>query len=608
MPNECRKVYSSGSDLINSRQPILRRDAMKYKEQLVRVCVFLFVSMPLFAQSAYLRTTIRLGAGTSVPYCTPWVDSGGRAGSAWANTNDYIEIFPSTEYQTVMGWGGTIQEKHWEAMKVLSSAGKDSIMRELFDTSGCNISFLRVPIGCCDFDLNEAPISLNETAGDYEMKNFSLKRDSTRKIPLIQMAQNINPNIRFWGCPWSPPRWMHDNGAFDRGNMKSDAQTLTAYALYLEKFVLGYKDAGINVEWVCCQNEPNIVDGGYPKCGWTNALERTFYKDYMIPRFKQSNLSARIILGVFCCGNYADWITYFMNDQTVKDFVGVTSHSYQAPDWGLKSYNDYPGIPFFQSEAPFGPYPGDNVQDWQRGLEEFANVADFMNNRTAVYTMWNMVNDETAKSGFDWAQNVMIQVHRTTKKVNYNPHFYAYKHFAYYVKAGAKAVKYTVNGNKPTRTNAFRNPNGDIILVIFNQGGTPFPLTAKVGNTMWKATLPGYSFNTLKIAIGTAVRETKPERTAEPMVNNAWINNATLHFTLPAMADARELQVTVRDLQGRTVWSGRRGGSAPLKEDQSFALQGPKGGILSGVYALTVRIKNGAGMVTTMEDKVKVLQ
>lgn len=571
---------------------------MKYKKQIVRTCVFLLVAVPLFAQTAYLRTTTNTNR---------WVDGGAIQPSAWASTSSYIEILPSTEYQTIMGWGGTVQEKQWESMKVLSAAGKDSVMRELFDTSGCNISFLRIPIGCCDFDLNEAPISLNETAGDYEMKNFSLHRDSTRKIPLIKMAQAINPNIRFWGCPWSPPRWMHDDGNFDRGNMKSDAQTLTAYALYLEKFVLGYKDAGINVEWVCCQNEPNIVDGGYPKCGWSNSLELNFYKNYMIPLFKKDNLSARIILGVFCCGNYADWITYFMNDPTVKEFVGVTSHSYQAPDWGLKATTDYPTIPFFESEAPFGPYPGDGVQDWSRGRDEFNNVADFMNNRTSVYTMWNMVNDQTAKSGFDWAQNVMIQVNSSSKQVTYNPHFYAYKHFAHFIKPGAKAIYKTVNGASLNKSNAFRNPNGDIILVCSNTNSSAFALTVKFGNVMWKASLPANSYGTLRIATGTAVQERKLENAAMPALSNAWICNATLYFTLPAAAGARELSVTLRDLQGRTVWTGHRGSGAVLDEQQTFGIQRPQGGLLSGTYLLTVRTKNSSGAATTIENKVKVV-
>jgi len=134
------------------------------------------------------------------------------------------------------------------------------------------------------------PISLDDNAGDYAMTNFSLHRDSTKRIPLIQMAQAVNPNLKLWGCPWSPPSWMHDNNQYSSGNMKKDAQTQTAYALYLSKFVKGYRAAGINMEAICCQNEPTIVDGGYPKCGWSDSLELSFYKNYMIPRFTQDSL------------------------------------------------------------------------------------------------------------------------------------------------------------------------------------------------------------------------------------------------------------------------------------------------------------------------------
>lgn len=580
---------------------------MKHKKQVMRVCMFLFVAVPLFAQTAYFRTTIKSNGTTLAPFCTPWIDSGSRAGTAWATTANYLQVYPDSQYQTVIAWGGTIQERHWVAMQPLSAAGKDSVMRELFDTSGCNIGFLRLSIGCSDFDINEAPISLNETAGDYAMNNFSLKRDSTRKIPLIKMAQAINPDIRFWGCPWSPPRWMHDNNDFMTGNMKSDAQTLTAYALYLEKYVQGYQAAGINVEMVCCQNEPTIVDGGYPKCGWTNALELNFYKNYLVPLFKKDSISARIFLGVFCCGTYADWTTYLMNDPTIAGFVGATSHSFQAPDWGLKSVTDYPKIPFFQSEAPFGPWPDVGPQNWDRGRDLFNNVADFMKNRTSVYTIWNMVNDETAKSGFNWAQTVGIQVNSTTKTVTYNPWFYAYKHFAHYVKPGAKVVKFTNVGGYPGIGVAFRNPNGDIIFVMENGTADPYALTLRVDNRMYKATLPPNSFNTVKIASVTAVQEKKLQKTSSPALNKTRISNSTLYCTFSTATDAQEMNLSLSDLQGRTVWTGYRRGSAKPGEQLAFAIRREQGGLLSGTYLLTARMKNTAGIITKFDQKVKAV-
>jgi len=570
---------------------------MKRTEKLVRACVFLLVAVPLFAQipNAYLRSSTNSNR---------WADGGTIAGTAWATTANYITIDTGMKYQTISGWGGTIQEKHWTAISVLSANGQDSVNRALFDTTGCNIGYLRVPIGCCDFDLNENPISLNDSTNDYDMTAFSLHRDSTRKIPLIKMAQAIHPNLRFWGCPWSPPRWMHDNGQYSSGNFKTDAPTQTAYALYLEKFVQGYKAAGITMDMITCQNEPTITSGGYPKCGWTPPMYIDFYKNYLNPRFTADGISTKILLGVYCCSTYVAWVTNIMNDATVRSMVAVTSHSYQNPDWGPMAVRDYPGIPFWETEAPFGPYPGDGIQDWSRGTSEFQNVADFMLDSTSVYTMWNMVNDQTSASGWGWMQNVMIQVNSSTRAVTYNPHYYAYKHYGYYVKPNAKAVRRTVTGTGPDRAVAFLNPNGDIILVVGNTGIGTFALTVRVGNNMWKATLPAASFNTIRIATGTtAVQERKLENTVMSALK-ARICNSKLYFTLSAAAGAREMNITLSDLQGRTVWTGHRGGSAILGGQQAFTIRPMQGGLLPGTYLLTVRIKNRTGAVTTVENRV----
>jgi len=208
-------------------------------------------------------------------------------------------------------------------MTPLSAAGKDSVIRAFWDTSGCNFSWGRIPIGLCDFDDEAAPYSLDDSSGDYQMKYFSLHRDSTKRIPLIKMAQAYQPSLRFFGSPWSPPGWMKSNSTYHGGNMKSDSATLTAYALYLEKFVQGYKDAGINVDAVCCQNEPDQTFQSYPTCGWSDTLERTFYSKYFVPRFRKDNISARIMLGVFCCGNYADWVPFCMSDTVVCQLHGL---------------------------------------------------------------------------------------------------------------------------------------------------------------------------------------------------------------------------------------------------------------------------------------------
>jgi hypothetical protein len=119
----------------------------------------------------------------------------------------------------------------------------------------------------------------------------------------------------------------------------------------------------------------------------------------------------------------------------------------------------------------------------------------------------------------------MIQMDRNTKKITYNPYFWTYKHFAHYVKAGAKAVQVRANGGGLSKINAFKNPNGDYVLVCGNFNNNTYNLTAKVENNMWKATLPPNSFNTLLMKTGTTAVERK-KVTGLPVIRTE--NHATI--------------------------------------------------------------------------------
>ena len=101
---------------------------------------------------------------------------------------------------------------------------------------------------------------------------------ATNLIPYIQAAQGVNPNLRFWSSPWTPPVWMKtgynsDSGTkkpsyFDGGSIVTgNSSYLTAYATYYSNFVKGYKAKGINIEIVSPQNEPGY-EQNYPSCLW----------------------------------------------------------------------------------------------------------------------------------------------------------------------------------------------------------------------------------------------------------------------------------------------------------------------------------------------------
>jgi glucosylceramidase len=569
------------------------------------ILVLTFALSP-FAQSvqtAYFRTTIGLPNASSAPYCIPWVDSGARAGSAWAATTGYIEIFPDSGYQIIEGFGGCFQEKMYDAIHHLSAAGQDSVIRGLFDTSGCNFNFCRMPIGANDFA--DSYYSLDDDSADYQMKNFNLHRDSLKLIPLIQQAQVYKPNLRFWASPWTPPAWMKSNDNFADGTIKEDSATLASYALYLDRAVRAFQAKGINIESITCQNEPSQNTENYPTCGWTSTQEINFYHNFMIPRFRQDNVTARIILGVYCCENYTDFVTDFMQDSVIADFVNVISHSFEDPTWGPQAVASYPSIPFYETESNFGTIgAATQVQDWSAGWTIFSSEMPFLSTgRASVYDQWNMVNNQTSQSGWGWAQYVMINVDTAALQVTYNPEFYAQKHISYYVQVGARAVKFITNNISNLTSAAFRNPNGDIIFVTGNGSSGPTPITIKIGGEMFSATLPPNSINTLRIVGTSAVRGAEPAY-ALPSLGNVKICNSTLYFSLSPSLKAQEADLTLADLQGRAVWNGHRAGSALRAGQQAIGIRSIHGNLPAGTYLLTVKIKNEAGAVTTLEKKV----
>jgi len=565
-------------------------------------CLLLFIAVPLFAQSAYVRTTTNTNH---------WVDSGAKAGTTWATTANYFEVFTGTQYQTIQGFGGCFSEMAWDAVQSLpSAAARDSVIRAFFDTSGLNYTFCRMPIGSNDFA--DSYYSLDDVSGDNSMTNFSLHRDSTKLIPFIRAAQAYKPNLRFWASPWTAPSWMKNNnnyynstGDATQNSIKSDATTLTAYALYLSKAVQEFKKAGINIEYLTCQNEPDQIDHNYPTCGWSYALELNFYKNYMIPRFQQDNLTTKILLGVYCCTSYADGITSFMNDATVKAAVGVLSHSWQDYSFGQTSWNNYPTYPFFETEADWGQ---NAAHDWAQGVKQFTDMVNFLTTgKSVVFEQWGMILDQNYSTHWGFAQSGPININTSTHVVTYEPHFWAVKHIDHYVQVGAKVINITTTGTNPGPKVAFLNPNGDIIVVVSNTNGTALASTIKIGTTMYKVTLPANSFNTIRIGNATAVQCMQLQNSATSALRNVKISNSTLYFSLSAGVNAWEEDLTLTDLQGRIVWTGHRSGDVLQDNQQAFAIRSGHGNLRSGTYLLVAKISNDAGIVTKVEKKISAV-
>ena len=98
-----------------------------------------------------------------------------------------IEILTDKKQQTIDGWGGCFNELGWQALNLLPFKERDNVIKQLFDPNeGLKYNLCRMPIGANDYSFNW--YSLNETDGDFVMKNFNIERDKTILIPYIKAA------------------------------------------------------------------------------------------------------------------------------------------------------------------------------------------------------------------------------------------------------------------------------------------------------------------------------------------------------------------------------------------------------------------------------------
>lgn len=404
-----------------------------------------------------------------------------------------LSVDESTTHQRWDGFGGTFNEMGWDALAVVSSEIEYALTL-LFDAeAGANFAYGRIPIGASDYSMSW--YTLAETTNDYAMEDFSIARDQEMLIPFIKAAQEIKPDLRFFASPWVVPSWMMDSGR----NMRSDAQTLEAHALYFAKFVEAYTGEGIEIEAIHTQNEP-----GYARVRWTHELFIDFIKSYLGPEFEESNVSAEIWCGTMSHPDDADIATTIANDPEAMEYVKGF-----GLQWNLQSTvaTLAPKGPVMQTEHKCGNYnfesdywdqsrydPNQAQNDHLYGEESWQNIRDWIVAGVNSYVAWNMVLDTVGKSLDGWPQNALLVVDRAEQALIVTPAYYAFRHFSQYIAPGATRVE--ISGSDDAL--AFKNPDGSVITEIYNSGSSAKTTTVAVSGGTYQFDVPAHGWATLR--------------------------------------------------------------------------------------------------------------
>jgi glucosylceramidase len=458
-----------------------------------------------------------------------WQTSGTLTESTMTAT---VTVNDTSVAQTWDGFGGAFNELGWSFLTTTDL--QNQAMKLLFSaTDGANFAWGRIPIGASDYatsrytcdDMGADPAATsdgsNRPAADTAMANFTIARDGMKLIPYIKAAQAVNPGLRFWASPWTPPVWMKtgyktDNGSggtvvkpsyYDGGNIVTNsAANLTAYATYYTKFVQGYGAQNINIEIVSPQNEPGY-DQNYPSCLWDKATYVSWVGTYLGPAMKALNV--KVMLGTLSNAgdnnrSDLDISTAVLADATAKTFVSVVGAQWGVLD-KVNSGTTFMGLPVWATEHKCGNYPWNPSgypaynstqapNDQAYGVESWGYIRDAITKgKVTSYSAWNMVLDKKGlgiDTSRDWKQDALLVV--DSGMVNPTPAYYVFRHFSQYV-----APKATVVGTTGGDAVAFKNPDGSLVAVMFNSGAANANYVVAIGGKKYQFAMPANGWATV---------------------------------------------------------------------------------------------------------------
>jgi glucosylceramidase len=302
-------------------------------------------------------------------------------------------------------------------------------------------------------------------------------------------------------------------------NMKTDAQTQGAYALYLSKFVEEYAKEGMKIEAIHPQNEP-----GYARVHWTQAGLIAFMKTYLGPTFAQRNLTTQV-----WCGT----MSKDPDDTNIAKATALDADAMKVVKGFGVQWNLQAAVATLAAKAPVmqtehrcgnynfeGPYwdksrysASKPQNDHLYGEESWQLIRDWIVAGVNSYSAWNMVLDTVGKSLDGWPQNALLVVDRSAKTLTRTASYYVFRHFSATIAPGATRIGASVSGDayKGASNNAwnalnafaFKNPDGTIVVQVYNKGASSTKTTVGVGSTLsqslYQFDVPAHGWATLRV-------------------------------------------------------------------------------------------------------------
>lgn len=411
--------------------------------------------------------------------------------------------------QTIEGIGASFNERHWNALKGLSQGKCNDAMRKLFSDDGLALRHCRTPVG--GSDLSMSWYSYDEVADDFALEHFSIDRDRELLIPYIKAALAIQPELKLWASPWSPPTWMKRNGHYamapawphapDNGLKPEQAGAegedwfiqeeyyFDAYARYFRRYVESYAEEGIAISALMPQNEFNSPQP-FPSCCWTAQGLAKF-----IPHLarEMEKVGTEVLLGSLERAN-ADLLLAVLEDEEAASHIAGIGVQWAGRGALDKLHALRPDLRLWATEHECGR--GDN--DWRYARYGWKCIKEYFHAGATVWTYWNMALESPGVSYWGWPQNSLIIVDGDNDSYALTPDFHLMRHLSAFVKPNARHIPTFAFMGYENQL-AFRNADGSLVIIVQNDMSEDQPLNIRIGRAQLDLILTADSFNTIVV-------------------------------------------------------------------------------------------------------------
>ncbi|WP_443072606.1 RICIN domain-containing protein [Streptomyces sp. RPT161] len=412
------------------------------------------------------------------------------------STGQTVAVNENSRYQQFSGGGASFTDTAAWLMNssgALTPSTRDAVMGKLFDPkAGIGLDFLRNPIGASDLARNDYTFDdMPAGQSDPNLAHFSIAHDLADVLPLTKQAEQLNPDLKVLGTPWTAPAWMKDNGAMDQGWLQS--QYYAAYAQYFVKYIQAYQAQGVHIDYVTPQNEPTCCSG-YPSMQWNGSGLHYFTGTDLLPALHAAGLSTKVLALDWNWDTYGSYGAPTVDDASIRNdplFGGVAWHGYGGDVTEQTTvHNQYPNLDAYDTEHSGGTWIGNQQQ------EDMNNIIDYTRNWGKSVVKWSLAVDQNMgpHNGGCGTCTGLITVHNgdgRSGQVDYTVEYYDMGQLTKFVRPGAYRIDSTANSAIPNV--AWLNPDGSKALIAYNGGGSDQPLTVNWGGQTFTYTLPAHT-------------------------------------------------------------------------------------------------------------------